>query len=127
MNGWSSFTRQATALCMVLAIALAVLLMAVKFQVQRLERELSRLQRQTIAERQAVHVLTAEFSYLIDPDRLRRLATQHLGLVPVKPEQLGSFAVLDEPLPEDGRALVAGRRQQPAAGVRPAVVAGRGR
>lgn len=127
MNGWSSFTRQATALCMVLAIALAVLLMAVKFQVQRLERELSRLQRQTAAERQAVHVLTAEFSYLIDPDRLRRLATQHLGLVPVKPEQLGSFAVLDQPLPEEGQSSVAAARRPAGASVRPAVVAGRGR
>lgn len=124
MNGWSSFTRQTTALCALLAIALAILLMAVKFQVQRLERELDRLQRQTAAERQAVHVLTAEFSYLIDPERLRRLASEHLGLVPVKPEQLGSFAVLDDPLPEEGRSSVASHRQ-PTAGLRPAVVAGR--
>ena len=43
-----------------------------------------------------MHVLQAEFSLLAEPERLRRLASAHLGLVPVEPAQLGTFATLDE-------------------------------
>lgn len=117
MNGWSSLMRRATILSFLLVVSLGVTLMSVKHRVQQLDEELAQLERQIEAERQAVHVLTAEFSYLIKPDRLRRLATQHLGLTPVKPEQLGTFATLDQ-MPADGDTLHASRAL-PLAGVKP--------
>jgi cell division protein FtsL len=123
MSGWSSFMRQATMLCGLLAVALAVVLMAVKYQVQALEEELAHLNDRIAAERQTVRVLQAEFSLLTEPERLRRLATVHLGLVPVDPGQLATFGTLDRPV-ENGEGNVAANednqiRPARASGVRP--------
>jgi len=98
MTGWSMFVRQTTVLCLLLAVALAVVLLTVTHQVQNLEEELKGLNRAIAAEEQKMHVLQAEFSFLAEPERLRRLASAHLGLMPVEPDQLGSFATLDEAL-----------------------------
>jgi cell division protein FtsL len=117
MNGWSSLTRRATILSFLLAVALFVAVMAVKYRVQQLDDELIEINRQIAAERQSVHVLSAEFSFLIKPERLRRLATEYLGLVPIKPDQLGTFATLDQ-LPVEGETMHADGAQ-PLPGVRP--------
>jgi cell division protein FtsL len=98
MNGWSIFVRQATALCLLLAVALAVVMLTVAHQVQGLEEELGSLRRKAMTEQQTTRVLQAEFSFLAEPERLRRLAGAHLGLVPVEPDQLASFATLDDAL-----------------------------
>ncbi len=98
MNGRSIFVRQATVLCLLLAVALAVVMLTVAHQVQGLEEELGSLQRETAAEQQKIHVLQAEFAFLSEPERLRRLASRYLGLVPVEPGQLTTFAALDQAL-----------------------------
>jgi hypothetical protein len=69
-----------------------------------LEEELGSLRTSITAEQQKIHVLQAEFSFLAEPERLRRLAGAHLGLVPVEPGQLASFATLDEVLGQGGKA-----------------------
>ncbi len=94
MNGWPVFVRQTTILCLLLAVGLAVVLLALKHQVQQLSDELTALNRQYVEEQQAIRVLKAEFAYLSQPDRLRGLATQ-LGLAPVEPGQLATFTSLD--------------------------------
>lgn len=104
MSGWSTFVRQATVLCLLLAVALAVVLLTVTHRVQGLEEELGSLRSGIVAEQEKIHVLQAEFSFLAEPERLRRLASTHLGLVPVEPGQLASFATLDEMLKRDGDA-----------------------
>ena len=96
MTGWSTFVRQATVLCMLLAGALGVMLLTVTHQVQGLEDELGSLRREVASEEQKMHVLQAEFSLLVEPERLRRLASAHLGLMPVEPIQLGTFGSLDQ-------------------------------
>ena len=96
MSGWSTFARQATALCLLLAVALAAVLLTVTHRVRGLEEELGSLRTSITAEQQKIHVLQAEFSFLAEPERLRRLAATHLGLVPVEPGQLTSFAALDD-------------------------------
>lgn len=98
MNGWSTLVRQASALCFLLAVALAVVMLAVAHQVQSLEEDLGSLRKGIAAEKQTMHVLQAELSYLAEPERLRRLATAHLGLTPVEPDQLGSFETLEAAL-----------------------------
>jgi cell division protein FtsL len=104
MSGWSTFVRQATALCLLLAIALAVVLLTVTHRVQGLEEELGKVRSEIGAEQKKMHVLQAEFSFLAEPERIRRLAGAHLGLVPIEPDQLASFATLDEVLKRDGDA-----------------------
>lgn len=95
MRGWASLTKSATVVLSVVAVALALVLFSVKYRVQDLEEELARVTRQIDAERRAQHVLHAEWSYLTDPQRLRRLASRHLpDLRPITPEQLGTFADL---------------------------------
>ena len=95
MTGWSTFVRQATVLCMLLAVALGVVLLTVTHQVQGLEEELGSLRHGVAAEQQKMHVLQAEFSLLVEPERLRRLASAHLGLMPVEPVPVGQRTVAD--------------------------------
>jgi cell division protein FtsL len=98
MNARAGFGRQTTIVCLLIAVGLAVVLLAIKHRVQSLEGELAALRRQTVAEQETIRVLEAEFAYLTQPERLRRLALDHLGLVPVEPGQLATFATLDEAL-----------------------------
>ena len=111
MSAWSNLMRQAAVLCGLLTVALAVVLMAIKYQVQAYEEELVHLNDRIVQEKQTIQILKAEFSYLTEPDRLRGLATQHLGLVPIEPAQLATFAVLDEPHVDQHSGSVVGTAQ----------------
>jgi cell division protein FtsL len=94
MNALPSLFKHTTVLFLLLAVGLALVLFSVKYQVQDLEEELGQLNREIANERQATHVLKAEFSYLTDAERLRRLSDRYLDLEPVQPRQIGSFAAL---------------------------------
>lgn len=83
-----------TLLCIVLAATLSLVLFLVKYEVKNLERALAGLDRAIAAERQAIHVLRAEWSHLNNPERLLGLATRHLGLVPLDPEQMRALSWL---------------------------------
>jgi cell division protein FtsL len=61
----------------------------VKHEVQELQEEYGRINRQIVAERNAMHVLKAEWSYLNQPQRLAEMARRHLDLQPVGTVQLG--------------------------------------
>lgn len=78
----------------VLAGLLGYGLYHLKHEVQALEDELFRLNRQILAEQEAIHVLRAEWSYINQPQRLQSLTARHLELQPTKPGQLGSLASL---------------------------------
>ncbi len=86
--------RHTTALALLLAGILSLALFSVKYQVQDLEQELDALNRSIAADRQAIHVLNAEWSHLNNPDRLRVLSDRYLGLTPIEPEQLGAIDLL---------------------------------
>ncbi len=73
-----------------------IALLLISYQVQRLENELEKLEREAIAQQEEIHVLNAEWSFLNRPERLARLAERHLQLAPVAPRQMISFS--DEPL-----------------------------
>ncbi|MBY0512242.1 MAG: hypothetical protein K2P94_19075 [Rhodospirillaceae bacterium] len=62
-----------------LAIGVGVSLFLVKYKVQALEDELHARQAQVTRDRGAIRVLQAEWTYLNDPERLRRLSAEHLG------------------------------------------------
>lgn len=102
MTDWSTVWKQTTVLFMVLAGGLALVLFTVKYKVQDLEDELSSLNREIAREHRAVHVLRAEFSHLIEANRLRRLASEHLHMEPIQPDQLSTFAsLLEDAQPDD--------------------------
>jgi hypothetical protein len=81
-----------------LAGAIGLGLYHLKQEVQALEDELFRLNRNILTEQEAIHVLRAEWSYINQPSRLQSLAARHLDLQPTKPAQLGTLATLP-PLP----------------------------
>ena len=60
----------------------------VKHSVQDIDDELNRLRKQTNAEQQEIRVLTAEWTYLNQPERLAELNKTFLQLTPVTPKQL---------------------------------------
>jgi len=69
----------------VLFAALAgVGLFVVKNQVQSLEVELTRINREIREEREDLHVLRAEWSHLNEPGRLEMLASKYLELIPLE-------------------------------------------
>ncbi len=97
--------RHATLLFLLLAGAFSLVMFSVKYEVQDLEVELSQLNRSIIADRQAIHVLKAEWSHLNNPQRLRLLASRHLGLKPVETKRGGTISGLPKaPSVDDQRS-----------------------
>ena len=83
-----------------IAAGAAGFLFQVKYRVQDLERELARLNDQILADRESVHVLKTEWSYLNQPERISALAQRHLEMEPMEPLQVAFFDILP-PRPED--------------------------
>ena len=84
----SAFLRHTTVLFLLLAGGISMVLFSVKYQVHDLEEEQKRFVGELDDERRALHVLRAEWATLNDPDRIRELAQVHLGLVPIRPNQV---------------------------------------
>lgn len=81
----------------VLAIVAGVGLFFLKYEVRELEHRLAQIERTIRDDREAIHVLRAEWSHLNDPTRLARLAEEHLGLGPTAPTQLVTVNSLAAP------------------------------
>jgi hypothetical protein len=62
-----------------LAVAVGVALFLVKYKVQGLEHQLVAKQAQIVRDEGEIRVLEAEWTYLNDPERLRRLSEEYLG------------------------------------------------
>jgi hypothetical protein len=85
-----------TFLSAVAVIALGYWAYHQNIQTQQALREVERLQRAIVVERERLGVLRAEWAYLNRPDRLRELVDlnfDRLNLLPMTPDQ---FAVMDE-------------------------------
>lgn len=86
--------RGMTILWGILAIGVGIGLFLVKHQVQETESELRRVQAQVRADRSAIRVLEAEWTYLNDPARLGALAERVLSLQPLRAQQVVTMATL---------------------------------
>lgn len=86
--------NRATLFSFVIAGALSVGLFFLKYEVHGLEAEIIDLRRTMAADRQALHVLKAEWAHLNDPQRLKGLVQRHLDLVPIQPRQISSLDLL---------------------------------
>lgn len=85
-----------TFLAAVVVVALGYWAYDQNIQTQAALREVDRLQRAIVVERERLGVLRAEWAYLNRPDRLRELVDlnfERLNLLPMTPDQ---FAVMDE-------------------------------
>lgn len=108
--------RGATFFWMVLAITAGISLFLLKDEVKAMEGELAAIQRDTLENLEAIHVLKAEWSYLNRPVRLEKLGRMLLKLAPPGPDQ--TISITDIPL----RPL-APRNEPPAADQIPPVLA----
>jgi hypothetical protein len=73
------------------AVVASIGLYLVEGRVRALEGDLSTLNRGILRNREAIHVLEADWSLMNDPERLSALADDHLDLVPATPGQFASF------------------------------------
>ena len=60
---------------------------AVKQVVQGLDDDLTNVRKKIVAEQKQIHDLTAEWTYLNQPELLADLNRRYLGLVPIAPKQ----------------------------------------
>ncbi len=81
-------TRLGAVFWLVLVVAAGFTTFKVKYAVQDIEDQLNRVRKQTIAEQQEIRVLTAEWTYLNQPERLAELNRRFLALGPIAAKQL---------------------------------------
>ncbi len=72
----------------VFGVVLMTTLYYVKISAQSAKSEMRRLEAQIAKEELALNVLRAELAYLQNPDRLRMLSAETLGLQPTSVEQI---------------------------------------
>jgi len=86
--------RPTSAILLVLAAAAGGALFHVSFEVSALDDRLGTLNRDIKSDREAIHVLKAEWSFLNQPERIEELARRHLDLTPVSGKQLTGAGTL---------------------------------
>ena len=82
-----------------------------KYQVQGLEAQLARTNREIVAEQDAIHVLKAEWSYLNQPRQISEMARKFLEVAPIGPRQMVTLTLI--PSRAEGAVPVA--KQEPRA------------
>jgi hypothetical protein len=99
--------RLGTFIWLALLTMIGVGLYQVELGVLAKESELRQINRQIDANREATHVLEAEWSYLNDPTRLADLARRYTDLAPATPTQIAGFDRL-APRPPEGQPFERG-------------------
>jgi hypothetical protein len=96
----------------------------IKYRVQELQRDVTEVRRQLNQERDAIHVLKAEWAFLNQPERLRTLVRVHLLLEPIQVSQLQPWGAKIPAVPNipESPVLVADRDGE---GANKAIIAGR--
>ena len=86
----------------ILPIALG--LFYVKHVVSNLENDLASLNKSIKSDKEEIHVLTAEWTYLSRPERVKQLSAKYLDLAPTKSTQVADINQI--PMANDGAVLV---------------------
>jgi hypothetical protein len=79
-----------------------------KYDVAALEERAQALTALLDSERQALHVLNAEWAYLNKPERLAELAERHLDLVPLVADQIIPLEAIPRRAPPQRQIAEAG-------------------
>ena len=102
--------RPATLVLFVLSVASGGALFGVAFEVSALEERLFALNKEITSDRETIHVLRAEWSYLNQPERLEGLSQRYLELQPLEGSQLAVIAAVPA-APEAAPAASGTRRR----------------
>lgn len=90
--------RSLLLLTLVMVVACVYVLFQIKHEVKNLKRDLVEIHRQLANDKEAIHVLKAEWAYLSQPSRVKKLADEHLDLVAIDSQQLKEIAYLSDNL-----------------------------
>ena len=104
--------RISTFVWMVVIVIAAFMLYKVKYEVQTLKNQVAETSRQLEQEKQALHVVAAEWAYLNRPERLQKLAVKYLAASDVTVAQISDIEA--SPFPGQTQASIDGEE-----GVRP--------
>jgi hypothetical protein len=80
--------RLGAAFWLLLVLASGFATFKIKYAVQDIEDQLGKVRRQIVVEQQEIRVLTAEWTFLTQPERLAELNRRFLGLAPIATSQL---------------------------------------
>ena len=86
--------RPATLILFALAVIAGGVLFGIAFEVSALEERLTVLNERITKDRDSIHVLRAEWSYLNQPDRLHGLNQRYLDLQPLEGRQISKISAL---------------------------------
>ena len=100
---------RATVTLMIAALATGAVLYQVAYAVERMQADLDRLNQGIRADREAIHVLQAEWSYLNQPQRLAKLSERYLGMKPADASRIVDAGALAPPMATDGVVIAAAR------------------
>lgn len=101
--------RKLTCLGVCFAAVLGAVTYGAKQQVMTLEGRLAHLERSFAAQKEASHLLKAEWAHLTSPERLQKLAVEHLDMAPMggwqvaSSNQMETFLTQGAPLSSDMR------------------------
>jgi cell division protein FtsL len=87
----------------VFILPIALGLFYVKHVVANLENNLASLHKSIKSDKEEIHVLTAEWTYLSRPERIKQLSTKYLDLAPTKSTQVAELNQI--PMANDGAVL----------------------
>jgi cell division protein FtsL len=100
--------RLGTVLWLAVVASVGFITFTVKREVQELEEQLAKVNREITTDRDEIHVLKADWSFLTQPNRLADLARRHLTLQPIGTAQLGAVEQLQGlPMRPDPQAVAA--------------------
>jgi cell division protein FtsL len=80
--------KLANTLLVLATLMTASVLYALEYDIRSLERSISKEKLALLDETESIKLLNAEWSSLTRPERIQALAQQHLGLVPLQPDQV---------------------------------------
>ncbi len=89
--------RLSALIWMLVIVVAAFLLYMVKYQVQSLHSQIAETSRELEAEKEALHVVAAEWAYLNRPERIRMLAGKYLSASEVTVEQVADIQAIPFP------------------------------
>jgi hypothetical protein len=73
---------------------IAFVLFEVEYRVDSLRSQFNEVNRELVADRQEIHVLRAEWSYLNQPERLKKLSQKYLALETARPRQIRDIGAI---------------------------------
>jgi len=87
-------------LLVVTLLVAAFVVCSLEYSIKQGERDISLAKKKTRQTSETIRLLDAEWSMLTRPDRLQRLAIEHLKLKPIKAEQIIPLNRVAAKLPE---------------------------